>query len=135
MELFAVGGASPESVWELVSDPWRVAEWTDADRVEAVEPAPLREGTVISIHHRGRTIDWRVVTLADRTIEVVADTPRGRLGLGVGVIAQQTGTRLVLVGVLRPSGSPLRARLVDIPRLRRRFDRWSRSALQLAGPQ
>ena len=131
-EIFAAGNAPPDAVWEVVGNPRRLPEWTDADRVIRVEPEPMEVGAIIATEDRGRVLTWKVVTFGNRTLEAVTDVPRGRLGLGVRVVRDGAGSRIVLAGVLRSSRNPLRAGLVDVPALRRRFDRWSRAALDVA---
>ena len=131
-EVFAASNLPPDEVWAVVGNPRRLPEWTDADRVERVEPEPVDVGSVIVTRDGDRALHWEVVTYANRTIEVVADTPRGRLGLGARVVRDGTGSRIVLAGVLGPSGSAVAARIFHVPALRRRFDRWSQAALELA---
>lgn len=134
VELFATGNAPPEDTWAVVGDPRRLPEWTDAERVERIEPEPATVGTEIVVAEDGRTRLWRVVTVEPRLLEVSTQTARGPLDIGVRVVRERSGSRLVLAGAYRPAGFPqrLRARVVDAPALRRRFDRWSQSALRLA---
>lgn len=132
-ELFATGTASPEDTWALVSDLSRLPEWTDAD---AVEPplGPLEVGAEFFVSVAGRRLLWRLTTVEPRLLEATTDVPRGRLGIGVRVAADPRGTRLVLAGGLDGDGAAARwrARLVDVPAMRRRFDRWTAAALQRA---
>lgn len=134
VELFAVGAAPPEDVWAVVGDVRRLPAWTDADEVERVEPDPVVAGTELVVVDRGRSRLWRVITVGPRVLEVTTDTPRGPIGLGVRVARERSGSRLVLAGVLHPSNArqTLRARVLDAPALRRRFDRWTATALDLA---
>lgn len=134
VELFAVGTPPPEDVWAVVGDVRRLPAWTDADEVERVEPDPVVAGTEVVVVDGGRSRLWRVITVGPRVLEVTTDTPRGAVGLGVRVVRERTGSRLVLAAALHPTGTgqTLRARLLDAPALRRRFDRWTRSALELA---
>lgn len=134
VELYATGNAAPEHAWAVVSDPWRLPEWTDADRVERVEPHPVEVGTELVVVHDGDRQLWRIVTTEPRLLEATADTARGRLGIGVRVVRERDGSRLVLAGAFHPHGAmqKLRVRALDAPALRRRFDRWSRAALDLA---
>lgn len=134
VELFAVGVAPPEDVWSVVGDVRRLPAWTDADAVERVEPDPVVAGTELVVVDRGRARMWRVITAGPRVLEVTTDTPRGPVGLGVRVARERAGSRLVLAGVLHPAstGQAVRARVLDAPALRRRFDRWTRAALDLA---
>lgn len=101
-------------------------------------PDPLPAGWAVGQHF---TLDgtggtsWSVIGTGQRLVEVVAGTACGRLGIGVRVIglhgerpAGGARSRVVFVGRLEPAGSRIKARLRDLPTLRRRFDRW---ALQL----
>lgn len=134
VEIFATGGAPPEDTWAIVGDLRRVPEWTDADRVERLGPEPVEVGTQMVVVMDGHSRLWRVVTVQPRLLEVRTDTARGTLEIGVRVIRERAGSRLVLAGVYRPGSraQSLRARAVDAPALRRRFDRWTHAALELA---
>lgn len=134
VELFATGNAPPEDAWAIVGDLRRLPEWTDAERVERITPEPVAVGSEIVVTVEGRSRLWRVLTVEPRLLEVRTQTARGPLEIGARVIRERSGSRLVLAGVYRPRSTPqaLRARAFDAPALRRRFDRWSRAALDLA---
>lgn len=93
-------------------------------------PARWTVGQEFRITGDGAPSQWSVISTGARVVEVVGDTPCGRLGLGVRVIGVTGGadrrSRVVFVGRLEPSGSSLRARVIHVPALRRRFDRWAR---------
>lgn len=134
VELFATGAVPPEDLWAVVGDVRRLPEWTDADRVERVEPDPVEVGTELEVVVAGHSRVWRVLTADTRVLEATSTAPRGPVGLGVRVVRERSGSRLVLAATFPPMGglSALRVRVVDAPRLRRRFDRWTRVALELA---
>lgn len=134
VELFAVGAVPPEDVWAVVGDVRRLPAWTDADEVERVEPDPVVAGTELVVVDRGGSRLWRVLTAGPRLLEVTTDTPLGPVGLGVRVARERSGSRLVLAGAFHPPSArqTLRVRVLDAPALRRRFDRWTRTALDLA---
>ena len=96
------------------------------------------------------TTTWQVISLGQRVVEASAATPCGQLGIGVRVIELRTtdpartagaaaeaaagaedagnrppGSRVVFVARLEPARSSLRARVRDVPAIRRRFDRWA----------
>lgn len=132
-ELFASVPCPPEQLWELVGDPDRLPEWTDAEELTLRPEPPLAVGsrfTTVDGHHR---LAWVVITCEDHLWEAKTDDSAcGRLGVGVRVAPDPHGSRLVLAGMLEPAGSMLRARLVDVPRLRTRLDRWSAAATRWA---
>lgn len=134
VELFAAGSVPPEDVWAVVGDVGRLPEWTDADWVEPVPERPVAVGTELLVLVDRQERVWRVITAEQRVLELEADTPRGAVSMGVRVVRERAGSRIVLAGALHPTGTAaiLRARLVDAPALRRRFDRWTRRALDLA---
>lgn len=134
LELFATGSAPPEDTWAIVGDLRRLPEWTDAERVERVGPDPVEVGTEIVVVVEGASRLWRVVTVEPRLLEVRTETARGPLEIGARVVRERSGSRLVLAGVYRPTtfARAVRARALDAPALRRRFDRWTRTALELA---
>ena len=131
-ELFQVSSAPPDAVWAVVGDPWRLAEWTDAERVTGVAPEPLQVGSEILTVQDGATRVWRVITAQPRLLELRTATPHGVLELGCRVAVDPRGARLVLAAALESSG--LRARLVDAPALRRRLERWCHAAVLAAAP-
>lgn len=128
-ELFATGSASADDLWAVVGDPSRLPEWTDADEVRG---DGLSEGARIVTVTDGAELSWEVVTVGDRIWEARADVPAGTLGLGVRVVPDPRGSRLILAAALTPSGSRLQASLVAMPRLRARCDRWAGRALSAA---
>lgn len=134
VELFATGNAPPEDAWAIVGDLRRLPEWTDVERVERIATEPVEVGTEIVVTVEGRSRLWRVLTVEPRLLELRTETARGALEIGARVIRERSGSRLVLAGAYRPRSRPqaLRARALDAPALRRRFDRWSRAALDLA---
>lgn len=133
VEVYQVGGTAPDALWDVVGDPWRLAEWTDAERVEQVEPQPLAVGTRIVTVEAAATRTWRVMTAEQRLLEVATTTDRGELAVGWRVARDPLGSRLILAGGLQPAGGGRwRARLVDAPALRRRLDRWCHAALRVA---
>lgn len=134
VELFATGKAPPEDAWAIVGDLRRLPEWTEAERIERIAPEPVEIGTEIVITAQGHSRLWRVLTVEPRLLEVRTETARGPLEIGARVIRERSGSRLVLAGAYRPGSTrqALRARALDAPALRRRFDRWSRAALDLA---
>ncbi len=129
-ELYQVSGASPAQLWALVADPWRLAEWTDADRVESVEPEPAGVGTRITTLEPGGTRSWEIITFEVKLLEMTTGTSRGALSFGVRVVRDSLGSRLILAARLEAPG--LRAQLLDGPALRRRLDRWCSAAVRVA---
>jgi hypothetical protein len=131
-ELFAAGRASPEALWALVGVPARLPEWTDAESV-AGAPTGLEEGAeFVTVEAGGRRLAWRIITADQRLWEAATATPRGHVQLGLRVVRQTGGSRLVLAGALTPAGTRWRARLLDVPSLRGRMDRWAARAMELA---
>ena len=130
-ELFATGSVSTDALWAVVGDPWRLSEWTDVESVASVEPDPPRVGTQVATVEAGTTRLWEVTTLESRLIELRTTTERGGVGIGCRVVRDSRGgSRLVLAAGLERSG--LKARLFDLPALRRRMDRWAERALRVA---
>lgn len=135
MELFQSAAVEPASVWAVVGDPWRLAEWTDVESVAHVRGEPVAVGTEIETVEAGTMRLWRVVTLENRLLEMRTDTERGPMAFGCRAVRDSRGgTRLVLAARLEPTGlaNHLRARLVSGPRLRRRMDQWANDALRVA---
>lgn len=133
-ELYAVTTATPDDLWAVVGDPWRLAEWTDAELVGSVAPEPVAVGTEIVTTEDGAVRTWRVVTSQTRLLEIATDVPRGVLTVGLKVVRDPRGARLVLATGLDPTGKVggLRRRFVELPALRRRLDRWSAAAIKTA---
>jgi len=129
-ELYQVSGRSPEQLWQVVGDPWRLAEWTDAERVDSVEPQPVTVGTRITTAQDGDERVWRVITVEPRLLEMTAETNRGLLGVGIRVVRDPLGSRLIMAAQLAATG--LRAQMVDGPALRRSLDRWCSAAVRVA---
>lgn len=131
-ELFASVPCAPARLWELVGDPDRLPEWTDAEELTVRPEPPLTVGSRFATIDRQRRLTWVVITSEEHLWEAKTDDcPCGRLGIGVQVTADPHGSRLVLAGMLEPASSMLRARLVDVPRLRTRLDRWSAAATRM----
>jgi hypothetical protein len=133
-EMFSAGMLSPDDLWELVGDLSRVAEWTDADDVlDAPARRPYAVGDRFATTDGGRRLDWVVITSEDRLLEVKTDgCDAGRFGVGVRVVSDPIGARLILAGMLDPVGGRIRARSLEVPSLRRRCERWVHTALALA---
>lgn len=134
-EMFATGSMSTDALWAVVGDPWRLAEWTDVESVANVAPEPPGLGTIVETVEAGTTRMWRVVTFESRLMEIETDTERGRVAFGWRVVRDaRGGSRLVLAGGLDRDGfaGRLRARLLDVPSLQKRMDRWAHTALRVA---
>lgn len=133
-ELYATGEVSPDAVWRAVGDPWNLPAWTDADGVLDVAPEPVAAGTEILVAAEGNEYRWRVRTAEPRLLEASTTTDDGEIGVGVRVVGDPRGCRVILAGAIdHPRGwRGWKARLVDAPAWRRRFDRWSKAALQAA---
>lgn len=133
-ELFAAGPARPEDVWALVGDLHRLPEWTDAERVQVHGDRPDEAGGAVSTAQGARRVDWTVVTRERRLVELSTTLPQGRLGLGVRVLPDPLGSRVVLACAFHPATrtAGVRFRLLGAPDLRRRFDRWASSAVRVA---
>lgn len=133
-ELYATGIAAPEDTWAVVGDPRRLPEWTDVQRVERIDPEPVRVGTELVIVADGGSWTWRIVTVDMRLLEATTQLPDGQLGIGLRVARDPLGARLVVAGSYQPTGrlAAARVRLLTVPALRRRFDRWTHTALRIA---
>lgn len=130
VERFAASVAGADALWEVVGDPARIPEWTDADRVEVLdEPVP---GARVAVHRRERRTDWRLLTYGARAWEIERHGRVGWIGLGAKVVDEGERARLVLVGSLEPAGSRWRARVVELPRIGAMLDRWACAAVDLA---
>lgn len=130
-EMFATGSVSTDALWAVVGDPWRLADWTDVESVADVSPYPPGVGTIIETVEAGTTRQWRITTWESRLMEITTTTERGDVGIGCRVVRDaRGGSRLVLAAGLDRSG--LRARLFDVPSLRRRMERWAHTALRVA---
>jgi len=143
-EVYAVVPGPVHRTWALVGNPSRLPEWTDATTVEGPPEPPYQVGqrfvTVDGGHRRG----WVILTTDEHLLEAKTDDIRsGRLGIGFRVVGDPLGSRLIVAGLLDPydpggtdSGwRRLRkttvARLVHVPRIRSRFDRWTANAVKL----
>lgn len=124
-ELFAAGPARPEDVWDLVGDLHRLPEWTDAEHVEV-------HGDDVVTTGGGPRLEWRVTTRERRLVELSTPMDSGRLGLGVRVLPDPLGSRVVLACAYEPvsRATAVRFRLTGAPSLRRRFDRWASTAVR-----
>ena len=134
-EMFATGQVSTDALWDVVGDPWRLAEWTDVESVAHVRGEPVRVGTTVETVEAGTMRVWEVVTLESRLIEMRTSTERGGVAVGFRVVRDaRGGSRLVLAAGLDPAGAGgrVRARLFDGPALQRRMDRWSANAFRVA---
>jgi hypothetical protein len=130
-EMFSVGRMPPDALWALVGDPARAPEWTDAQEVVSPPPRLLEVGSRFTTRDGDRELGWVVITTGPRLLEVKTDDCAvGRFGVGVRVADDPLGARLVLAGMLDPSGGRLRARTADLPALRRRCERWCDRALR-----
>lgn len=133
-ELFATAPVDAEATWAVVGDPWRLPEWTDATAVVSVDPEPLEVGSELVLAVGEQRQRWRVTTVEATLWEAMTELGRRRVGIGVRVVRELDGTRLVLAGAVRSAGRApaLRERLWLAPALRRRFDRWAPAALRAA---
>ena len=134
-EMFATGSVEPPALWDVVGDPWRLPDWTDVASVADVTPDPPEVGTAIETVEAGTTRLWRITTWEARLFEMETDTERGRVGFGCRVVRDaRGGSRIVLAAGLQREGfsQRLRARLLDVPSLQRRMDRWAHNALRVA---
>lgn len=134
LEQYALSVATPDELWLLVGNPRRLPEWTDADEVSEVDPEPPAPGGRFVTRVGRNRAEWTVNNFEPYLFEAVTAVSDGRLGIGVRVLADRSGSRLVLAGAYRPAGraARLRFQLVGCRRLRARFDRWSAAALRLA---
>lgn len=131
-ELFSSVPCPPGPLWDLVGDPDRLWEWTDVDQLVLRPEPPVKVGSRFATVDAGRQLSWVVITCDDHLWEAKTDDSAcGRLGIGVRVAPDTHGSRLVLAGMLEPTGTMLRARLVEVPRLRARLDRWSAAATRV----
>jgi hypothetical protein len=133
-ELFSAIPVSPDELWALVGDLRRLPEWTDADRViDPPSELPPSVGDRFTTVDGARELRWVVITSGPRLLEVKTDDgPCGRFGVGFRVAADPVGSRLILAGLLDPARGTLRGRLVDLPALRARSERWTELALRAA---
>lgn len=133
-ELYATGDVSPDAVWSTVGDPWNLPLWTDAEGVLDVGPEPVAPGTEIVVAAGGAEYRWRVRTAESRLLEATTVLDGGAIGVGVRVVGDPRGSRIILAGAIDSPGAwrGWKARLIDAPAWRRRFDRWSQAALRAA---
>lgn len=130
-EMFATGSVPIDAVWAVVGDPWRLPEWTDVESVAHVRPDPPQVGTQIETVEAGTMRVWRVITRESRLFEMTTTTERGDVSIGCRVVRDSRGgSRIILAAAL--DGGGLRTRLLDVPSLRRRMERWANSALRVA---
>lgn len=133
-EMFSTVPCTPDELWALVGDLRRLPEWTDADRVLSAPEPPVEVGARFTTETGSDGLTWVVITSLERLLEIKTDDlAAGRFGVGVRVVPDPVGSRLVLAGMLDPARSTLRARLVDLPALRARLDRWSDLAVRALG--
>jgi hypothetical protein len=130
VEVFAAAPAPPAALWALVGDLSRLPEWTDAEAVARVPTAPA-VGDAFTTRVEGTALSWTVITVDQWLLEAKADTACGRVGIGVRAAPDPGGSRLILAGMLKPAVGALRARALEVPRLRRRFDAWSARAVRV----
>lgn len=130
-EMFASSSVTSDALWAVVGDPWRLPEWTDVESVAHVRPDPPQVGTQIETVEAGTTRLWTVITRESRLFEMTTTTERGEVSIGCRVVRDaRGGSRIVLAAGLEGGG--LRTRLLDVPSLRRRMDRWAANALHVA---
>lgn len=129
--MFATASVQTDAVWAVVGDPWRLPEWTDVESVAHVQPDPPQVGTQIETVEAGTVRVWRVITRESRLFEMTTTTERGAVTIGCRVVRDSRGgSRIILAAGL--DGSSLRTRLLDVPSLRRRMERWANNALRVA---
>ena len=131
LEVFAAAPVPPAALWALVGDLARLPEWTSATTVADL-PAEPALGATFTTRQDGETLVWTLITVEPQLLEAKADTACGRVGIGARVVPDPAGSRLILAGMLRPTVGAVRARLVEGPRLRRRFDEWCAAAVRIA---
>jgi polyketide cyclase/dehydrase/lipid transport protein len=79
----AVTRASPERVWEVVTDTERLGDWADATVVKVEPPGPAQPGQVVSLTSRGFGRVWPVtievgnMDAGHRWIDFLARLPLG----------------------------------------------------------
>ena len=130
-ELFAQTSIPPDRLWRVVGDPWRLPEWTDAQEVVVLEE-PIAEGGIVRVRVGEVWQEWALLTVGTRIWEARTQTRGGTLGIGARVAPDPRGSRLVLAGALEPARGTVRARVLTVPRLRSRFDHWTRAVLAIA---
>lgn len=134
-EMFATSSVSSDALWAVVGDLWRLSEWTDVESVANVRGEPPAVGTEVETVESGTTRLWRVTTWERRLYEMRTMTERGEVGFGCRVVRDaRGGSRLILAAGVEGDGfvGGLRARLLDVPSLRRRMDTWAHDALRVA---
>ena len=135
-EMFATArSVEPATLWAVVGDPWRLAEWTDVESVADVSPEPPVVGSRIQTVEAGTTRVWNIVTLEARLLELRTQTERGAVGFGCRVVRDaRGGSRLILAAGLEAKGTLRRVRtqLLDVPSWRKRMDSWASEALRVA---
>jgi uncharacterized protein YndB with AHSA1/START domain len=137
--------ASPECVWEVLSDPDRLPEWTLAEDAEALSGSGL--GQRVRFHHtvRGRPVEaertvdlwepgerigWRMDarTKGGRRTEVLRER-----GFEVALEPDGDGTRVRLEFLYAPSGLGRLATPVARPQMRRAADFWLMRLIAASG--
>ena len=79
----AVTSASPERVWQVVTDTERLGDWADATFVSAHPPGLAATGQVVNLRASGLGRTWRVtIEVGDmdpghRWIDLLARLPLG----------------------------------------------------------
>ena len=133
-EMYAPTAADADALWAVVGDPWRLPAWLDVDEVTSVDPEPVEVGSEIVAVSNGALQTWHVLTVRHKLLELTTDTPDGRFSLGYRVVAQKPGCRLVMAAGLEPTRKVggMRARMVELPALRKRLDRWATRAIHAA---
>jgi hypothetical protein len=130
VEQYAEFSVEPDALWDVVRRPGRLPEWTQGRAVDP--PEHWEVGRRVRITER-ETVEWEVLSAEPRVVELRGTTPCGELGIGVRVVAGTGGspTRVVFVARL-DSTRTVRARLRDLPAMRRRFDRWAHGLRRVA---
>jgi len=134
--MYAPTTASADDVWAVVGDPWQFAAWTGGDHVDTVAPEPVVAGTEIVVVEDASVRTWHVTSIQERLkqMELVTDLDEGQLRMGYRVVPQERGSRLVVAAALDPARKvgAMRARLVELPALRRRLDHYTALAVRAA---
>ncbi len=134
VELYRVSRVTPDALWAVVGDPWRLAGVDRRATRRVGRARALTVGSEIVTVEAGGVRVWRATTVAARLLELTTMLPRGELGVGYRVVRDPFGSRLVLAAGLQTAerGAALRGPLLHAPALRRRLDRWSAAAARVA---